>query len=180
MATALAPDFDRRAAEATLVVLRHLLPNPAEGRGHDYIFLPRMAPIERDELVQYLAELPKPVYCVALGLGGALAVAAWPIEPPREATPGSTAQHAVWVAQWRQRTFGPGPVQFLLLGEGGEECTLTFEEFEQWKADYDIPLDHVLDADDPLIAGRGVSAVVRFSRMWNAPPGYEAGGIGAP
>ena len=181
MATALAPDFDRRAAEATLVALRHLLPNPGEGRGHGYVLLPWNGPIEREELVRYLAELPKPVCCVALALGGALAVAAWSIEPPREAIPGSMAQHAAWVAQWRQRTFGSGPVEFLLLGEGGEEFTLAFEEFERWKADYDIPLDHVLDTEDPIVARRGMSAVVRFfSRMWNAPPGYEAGGIGAP
>src|SRR5918911_359528 len=35
-----------------------------------------------------LVSLAKPVACVALGIGGILAVGAWTTEPPREATPG--------------------------------------------------------------------------------------------
>src|SRR5262249_47183725 len=72
------PDFEQRAALATLIALHEVLPIPALG-AIDYAWLPSIAPMKRAQALEFLIRSPKPLTCVALGISGTLAIGTWPL-----------------------------------------------------------------------------------------------------
>ena len=167
------PDFDRRAAEATLLALRFMLPLPEEGRGLGYAILPHPVPTHRREVVEHLMSLAKPVASVALGLGGILAVGAWTTEPPREGTPGVFERIRANYLEILRKNYGDREARGLLVGQG-EELVMTAEEIAEWREQYDVlGLTSWWDAEDPLTRERGVDFVVRFKRMRVGEPDPE-------
>ena len=167
------PDFDRRAAEATLLALRCMLPFPEEGRGWGYAILPCMVPLPRRDVLEHLMSLPKPVTCVALGLGGILAVGAWPTEPPREGTPGVFEHTRVDRLTWLRENYGDREVRGLLVGQA-EELVMTAQEIKEWGEQYDVVgLTSWWNTEDSLARERGVDFVVRFERMQLQEPDPE-------
>lgn len=167
------PDFDRRAAEATVLTVRCMLPLPEEGRGWGYAILPGMAPVRRNAVVEHLLSLAKPVRCVAVGLGGMLAIGAWPTEPPREGTPGVFERRHGFTMEWLRTRYGHREARGLLVGQG-EELVMTAQEIEEWSDQYNVPgVSLSWETEDPLVRERGVDFVVRFARMEVSEPDPE-------
>lgn len=174
--------FERRAAAATLVALRALLPVPAEGLGWGYALLPDRVPLERQDAIQALVTAPKPLVCVALGLGGCLAIATWSgVAVAPYAAHAAAIQHdAAWGARRAQQRREVPAARLLFAIEGEEPVVLSLEEVWAWEERYTVlgltyawcPVDPEPDA---LTRREGATARVRFSRMQVSPSGRSGG-----
>jgi len=71
-------DLARAAAEISLAALESVVRDHREMLG--FILLPEMRVLERSVMVRALADMPKPLLCVGVGLFGRLAIGCWGIQ----------------------------------------------------------------------------------------------------
>lgn len=126
----------RRLAQATLVGLRATLPLQYEAYGicgKGYILLPQRVPLDGEEIVAALVDIPKPALCAALALDGFLAIAVWPGTYWGSAEM-LTAKHAM-----AQQSIAKHKKARLLFKVDGEDpVVLSVDELSQWSEQYKI------------------------------------------
>src|SRR5215510_12888113 len=139
--------FERRAAEATLLVLREAVKSTDPAFPHAYYWLPYLAPAEREQVLDFLMRAPKTLTCVALDIAGGLAIGTWPTFGSR--WPADRDGHEKSV----KRMFeglpvpGEGEEQVMIVGSTGE-VRLTYRELRLWEAAYDLPMTEIVYGED--------------------------------
>ena len=166
------PDFERRAAEATLIALHEVLPIPALG-AIDYAWLPSIAPMKRAQAIDWLIRSPKPLTCVALGISGTLAIGAWPTFRSGEGTPGVHRQAAERLVE-RSPVPGAGEEEIALVGQFGE-VKLSRRELALWGHAYDLPAVELFYGEEGDVEAekRQVTCVAHFRtvHVWRGGSG---------
>lgn len=147
-----------RAARATLCALRAVCFPESESRLDGYLILPDMIPLPEEEVVRRLAELSKPIACMGVAFGSALALGCWPESP---LTTSFKAQQSSIITRVPPdpRAQIDGGVRFHC---SHNHLILTSEEFDTWFKSYDLLFtDFTVDT---LGAGSTGTKLIRFSQ----------------
>jgi hypothetical protein len=127
---------ERRIAEAALIALRSSALDTGEDMAR-YVMLPDLSPRDADEVIDALAELPKPALCFSFRERGVLLLACWP--PDQIHVQGFVEAHNevanMIVGEMRKRL--PENMR-ILVKDSVSQVRMTPSEFGQWAREYDI------------------------------------------
>ena len=153
--------IERRLAATTLVALRAAQAAPQEAIGAGYILLPRQAPISRDDALEALSQMPKPILCAGIAVDGALAIACWPNVAEKH-TPNAAE------LERQERVAKANPEAKLLFQIDGEEPqVLAVPEAFRWLREYEIlgvGIGWSWSTVEQKALGYGATAIVEFTR----------------
>jgi hypothetical protein len=156
--------LDEIAARAAFVALHSSAGRNLTGKAEYCWFLPHPVPILATEAIERLAELPKPVLCIAFIKLHLLAIGVW-----SRCMDAHSMELHVSGARWRldaiQRTYRISTQRRVAIrGEEGEDVLLNPEALERFFLDYSLFLaESRVDWADDEAQQNGVVATVQFS-----------------
>lgn len=167
MSSVVEEDEATSAAKAALVALRGLTSSPQELHQEHVLLLPKLNPVPTTEIIRVLAQLRKPISCVAMELSKTLVLGWWERDPSLEQRWMDYRKIDVedTLRPYRERRASRGAEARFALLVGGEITALSLTTFELWLTQYDFPLVsvQVMPATGALHS-EGFSAVIRVSR----------------
>jgi hypothetical protein len=153
-----------RAAQAALLVLRAAVPESAEISPGRIIVRPGRSMHRQEEVVDFLAGLPKPVQCRAAIEGSTLAVECEPLSAGNQFLQGDEASLLPDEEDGVQLSAADG---ILLQGRAEEALLVDREALQQFMRDYVVLNGYLATADvpEPDEVGTGAKWVVRFGSV---------------
>lgn len=149
-----------RLAQASIVALYGSIGARASLSEGVWTLLPHERPMRIADAARHLANLRKPLVCVAVSQAARLFAAIWTLDEPRGLRPALVTM-ARELFHGQGNSPGSNVADVLVTSDAGDTVILSCEECERWFREYEFPLAEILVSPGETTSASSAKFIVR-------------------